>query len=224
MTRKVPARYAQIRSAPSFEERYGTLLLATGLFLFYCKSLICRKVGQQMTKVFKNIWNVITILLVTVLLILAFLLVGVRLFGVQVFSVLSGSMEPVYHVGSLIYVKEASAEELKTGDDITFRVREDTVVTHRIIGVEEIAGERRFLTKGVANDVADAGSIPMENVVGKPVFTIPYLGYLANFIQNPPGSYIAIAIGFVIVLLAFVPDMLFPQEKEKEEEPLLRRR
>ena len=38
--------------------------------------------------------------------VLALLLVGVRLFGMQVFTVLSGSMEPTYQTGSLIYVKD----------------------------------------------------------------------------------------------------------------------
>ena len=55
---------------------------------------------------FKKIWNGITTVIVILVVILAILLAGVRLFGLQVFTVLSGSMEPTYHVGSLIYVKK----------------------------------------------------------------------------------------------------------------------
>jgi len=50
----------------------------------------------------KKIWNTITTLLVILVMILALLLVGARFIGFQVFTVLSGSMEPNYHVGSLI--------------------------------------------------------------------------------------------------------------------------
>ena len=86
-------------------------------------------------KLFKKIWNVVTTVLVAVVVILALLLVGVRLFGMQVYTVLSGSMEPVYHTGSLIYVKNVDYRDLKEGDVITFMLDEDTVATHRIVGI-----------------------------------------------------------------------------------------
>ena len=50
----------------------------------------------------KKIWNGFTTVLVCLVVILAVLLVGVRLVGFQVFTVLSGSMEPTYHVGRVI--------------------------------------------------------------------------------------------------------------------------
>lgn len=59
-----------------------------------------------MSKTVKKIWNTVTSVLVAVVVILALLLVGARVVGLQVFTVLSGSMEPTYHVGSLIYVKK----------------------------------------------------------------------------------------------------------------------
>lgn len=54
----------------------------------------------------KKIWNVISSILVALVVLLALLLVGARVVGLQVFTVLSGSMEPTYHTGSLIYVKK----------------------------------------------------------------------------------------------------------------------
>ena len=53
----------------------------------------------------KKAWNIISSILVALVVLLAIALVGVRLFGLQVYTVLSGSMEPTYHTGSLIYVK-----------------------------------------------------------------------------------------------------------------------
>ena len=39
---------------------------------------------------------------------------------------------------------------------------------------------------------------------------------MANYIQNPPGMYIAISVGAVFLLLVFLPDLIFDDEEEKE--------
>lgn len=49
----------------------------------------------------KKTWNIISTVLVAVVVILALLLAGARLLGMQVFTVLSGSMEPTYHTGTI---------------------------------------------------------------------------------------------------------------------------
>lgn len=165
----------------------------------------------------KKIWNAFTTVLVTLVVILAILLVGVRLVGLQPYTVLSGSMEPTYHVGSLIYVKEVDPFELESGDVITYMLNEDTLSTHRIVEIvpdEADSSVVRFQTKGDANDAVDGSLVHCNNVVGSPVFTIPYLGFVANYIQNPPGTYIAIAFGAILLLLVFLPD-LFDEEKEQ---------
>ncbi|MBQ4050872.1 MAG: signal peptidase I [Oscillospiraceae bacterium] len=173
-------------------------------------------------KAIKKIWNAITTLIVAAVVVLAILLVAVRLFGLQVYTVLSGSMEPTYHVGSLIYVQKVDPFELEAGDVITFMLDEDTVATHRI--VEPVPDETdssvvRFRTKGDANDAEDGSLVHYKNVIGSPVFTIPKLGYLANYIQNPPGTYVAIAVGAIIIMLVFLPDLFEDDKKNKGEEP-----
>lgn len=172
-----------------------------------------------MGKTVKKIWNIVTTLLVVIVVVFALLLVGVRLVGFQVFTVLSGSMEPAYHTGALLYVKEAEHTELEAGDVITFMMNEDTVATHRIVEVvpdDEDPSVIRYRTKGDANEDIDAQLVHYKNVIGTPVFSIPYLGYVANYIQNPPGTYIAIAGAAVLLLLVFIPD-LFASDKDKEE-------
>lgn len=186
-------------------------------------------------KVIKRIWNVVTTVLVALVVLLAIALVGIRLVGFQVFTVLSGSMEPTYHVGSLIYVKEVDTDDLRAGDPITYLVDEDTVVTHRIVEVvpdEEHPETIRFRTKGDANNAVDGSLVHYKNVIGMPVFTIPYLGYVASYIQHPPGMYIAMSAAAILLLLVFLPDLFAPDDKsskkkkrkaeETEEEPLAR--
>lgn len=75
---------------------------------------------------------------------------------------------------------------------------ENTVATHRVVEVvpdEDDPSTLRFRTKGDANDAEDGSLVHYKNVIGTPVFTIPKLGYAANYIQHPPGLYVAISAG-----------------------------
>ena len=96
---------------------------------------------------------------------------------------------------------------------------ENTVATHRVVGIvpdEEDPTVIRFRTKGDANEAEDGGLVHYKNVIGTPIFSIPYLGYVADYIQHPPGLYVAISAGAVLLLLVFIPD-IFADDKEKEK-------
>lgn len=162
-----------------------------------------------MSRNFGKVWNCVSTVLVALVVLLAALLAGARLFGLQVFTILSGSMEPKYPVGSLIYVKSVDPSQVKEGDVITFLLSDTVTATHRVVGiVDQGDGALRFRTKGDANDAEDGTLVHYKNVVGTPVFTIPYLGYFSNWITHAPGKYIAITAAVVFLILLFLPDML----------------
>ena len=187
----------------------------------------------------KKLWNFISGLFVIVIIVLAIALVGVRLVGLTPYSVLSGSMEPTYHVGSLIYVKKIDPANIQIGDPITFIVNEDLLLaTHRVVDIrisesrmEEVLDENGepvldedgqpllqevpleepvyyFQTKGDANDEVDGSPVHYKNVVGKPQFSIPYLGYLSSWLQTRQGMILGISIALVVLILTFLPDLL----------------
>ena len=156
-------------------------------------------------KTFGKIWSVVSTVLVIIVVISAVFLLGSRLLGFKVFTVISGSMEPQYSVGDLIYVKEVDPNTIKVGDPITFVLNEDLVVaTHRVIEVN--TEKSYFRTKGDANQVEDASPVHFKNVIGVPQFSIPFLGYVSDFIQHPPGMYITIGVIALMIVLAFLPD------------------
>ena len=201
----------------------------------------------------KRIWNFFNTLLVIAVVLLAIALVGVRLVGLTPYTVLSGSMEPTYHVGSLIYVKDIAPEEIEIGTPITFIVNEDLLIaTHRVVDIavvdtkmetvldengqpvldekgeevqQEVALEEPtyyFQTKGDANEDVDGSAVHHKNVVGSPVFSIPYLGYLSSWLQTRKGMIMGVSIALVVLILTFLPDMLNavddkPKKKEDEE-------
>ena len=161
-----------------------------------------------MSKSLKKVWNVVSSILVALVVILALLLVGARVAGLQVFTVLSGSMEPTYHTGSLIYVKKVDPSAIQEGQPITFMLDENTVVTHRIVDVlpdPEDATVVRFRTQGDANDAPDGAPVHARNVLGQPAFAIPYMGYVATALQSPPGSYMAIGVVAGLVVFLVLP-------------------
>lgn len=172
---------------------------------------------MQMPKKMKKIWDAVTTTLVILVVVAAVFLMGSRLVGLQVFNVISGSMEPTYSVGDLLYVKTVDPDSVKVGDPITFVLNEDLVVaTHRVVAID--SENRQFTTKGDANETEDAAPVHFNNLVGIPVFAIPMLGYVSAFIQNPPGMYLAIAFGAALLLAVFLPDLISKKEKKEEQE------
>ena len=166
----------------------------------------------------KALLRSLTTALVCAAVIFAFLISGIRLLGFEVYGVLTGSMVPAYPIGSLIYVQDVDPNELELRDVITFSSGK-TIVTHRIVEIvrdDNNPYQLKFRTKGDANDVADGSLVAPQNIIGTPVFSIPYLGYALSYIQSPPGMYVAIAVGAFVVLLLFLPSLLFENGNDKK--------
>lgn len=168
-------------------------------------------------KKIKKIWNAGITLIVVLLAVLAALIAGPRLFGMQVYCVLSGSMEPSFPTGSLLYVQKTDPSAVQAGDSITFLLTNEMPATHRVTRVD--TEKQQFWTKGDNNDHEDAAAVPFQNLLGRPVICIPYLGYVSNYIQHPPGLYLAIAAGAVFVLLILIPDLFERVEKKNRRRP-----
>lgn len=171
-----------------------------------------------MRKKMNKLMKFSTSLLVVLTVVVAFLMVGVRLFGLEVYTVLSGSMEPKYPTGSLIYVKDVSLDELEVSDVITFHMAGETIATHRIVEVvadEDNSEIVRFQTKGDANDVVDATLVEYESIIGEVVFSVPYLGYLSVFMQEPLGLCIVVSVSIALILLVSLIDLFIKDEKKE---------
>jgi len=165
----------------------------------------------------KGIGKVASTVLVGLAVVLAVALVGVRLLGFEVYTVLSGSMEPAYKTGSVIWVDRCEPDEIEVGDPITFVLNEDLdVATHRVIEID--AESQHFYTQGDANDTPDGSPVHFENLIGEPVFTVPYLGYLVSYVQSPPGCYVALIVAAAALALMLIPDLFDRVDARKREE------
>lgn len=130
-----------------------------------------------------------------------FLLTFVPLFGIEVKIVQSGSMEPALPLGSMIIV--LPAEKYREGDIITFGsdTREAIPTTHRIVSISAIEGEMIYRVKGDANENEDPKPVETDEVIGKVVFHIPYLGYILDLAKKPWGFALLIGIPALLVIV-----------------------
>lgn len=165
----------------------------------------------------KALWSRAKTSVVVAIAVLAITLIGLKLLGFRTFTVMSGSMEPEYPVGALIYVRPVNYESLKVGDVISYVANDEkTVVTHRIVDVEvdkDDSSVWRFRTKGDANAVVDSKLVHYKNVLGTPIIIIPLIGYFVNSIQQPPGIYITLVVGTLLLAWTFLPETLEERRK-----------
>ncbi|MEG1436242.1 MAG: signal peptidase I [Oscillospiraceae bacterium] len=169
-----------------------------------------------MNRTAKRIWNSITTIIAVAFVAVAILLSGVKMVGLTPLCVLSGSMEPTYKTGSMIYVKKTEAEKIKVNDAITFYMDDGkTLATHRVIKVD--TKNKQFYTKGDANSFADPKAVEFDRAIGKPVFTIPYLGYVASFVTSHVGKFISILVAGLLILSFFGPDFINREKENKNK-------
>lgn len=147
-----------------------------------------------MKKIFKLGYYILIALLVFLALVVVSGNLSLKV-PLRAYNVETGSMQPAIKAGSVVFVM--SKEKYEVGEIITFYTSEDnkTTATHRVVSVEEDAdiGKLAYETKGDANDTADRGVTDHSRVVGKVIFTLPYLGY--------PVSFAKTQIGFVALII-----------------------
>ncbi len=151
----------------------------------------------------KNLFNIIYYFFIGAICLIAVLLL-VSTFPItgnfKVLTVLSGSMEPAVKTGSVVVVKPAAA--YRAGDIITFGEisRTKTPTTHRIYEIRSENGVNIFTTKGDANNAPDARDIRQNEIAGKVMFSVPYLGYAISAAKKPIGFILIIVIPALLLI------------------------
>lgn len=135
--------------------------------------------------------------------------------GYKPVVVLSGSMEPTYPVGSLIYYKAADFDSIEENDNITFYIDgTKTLVTHRVVQKNDIS--QTFVTKGDANPEKDIDPVDFSNVAGKTMnFCLPKIGKLFD----SSGKMIGVAvIAFILILNVILSNVIKEDDNKKKRE------
>lgn len=127
----------------------------------------------------------------------------------------SGSMEPTIKTGALVVIKPESS--YKIGDVITFGKDTKTEVptTHRIVADRVENGMLIYTTKGDANEDKDTKEIKKDEIIGKNIFSVPYLGYIMDFAKQPLGFALLVGLPALYIVYDEVTKILVEIKKIK---------
>ncbi len=126
------------------------------------------------------------------------------LFGAYV--IISPSMVPNINVLDAVVTMRVDAKELQKNDVITFVSKDPThsgiTVTHRIVGVKQTeSGSYAYRTKGDNNNVEDQTLVSYDDVIGKVMIRIPYIGYLQQFLTTRFGWLLVIVLPCLFIVV-----------------------
>lgn len=129
----------------------------------------------------------------------------------RAFIVQSGSMEPIIRTGSVVIT--LPKPEYLVGDVVTFRPNgRKNLVTHRIKDVKNTDSGPVYATQGDANNTPDNWELKSEDVIGNVFFTMPYVGYVADYAKKPYGFILLVIVPATIIIyeeLKFLKNELF---------------
>ena len=114
-------------------------------------------------------------LVISVVLVIWFAL-GV--FPIKPIAIATGSMEKEICVGDVAIIQKCKGNDVNVGDIIEYQMEGYTVI-HRIIEKKQENGEFRFVTKGDNNISPDSEIVRENQLIGKVIFKIKYIGYPA---------------------------------------------
>ena len=140
------------------------------------------------------------------ILIIIYLIIFIPvLWGKRTLVIISGSMEPILKVGGILYYEKINLDDFKKDDILVYQLNEH-IVSHRIVNINEYG----FETKGDNNNSNDSYIVDKNNVIGRGNnWSIPYIGYYADFIYNH--KYLLI----VMIILSYF-NIWFNSRKDKK--------
>ena len=111
---------------------------------------------------------------------LGIILVPVACFSIGLFpihpkAIATASMYPEIAIGDIVIVKKCSINDLKEEDIIEYQI-EDQNIVHRVKEIENDGNIFKITTKGDNNTQEDAEPVFEEQLKGKVIFKIKYLG------------------------------------------------
>lgn len=144
------------------------------------------------------------------------------LFGYKILQVMSGSMSGEFETGDTILIKKISDESnLKIGDVVTYKVKTNTLVTHRIVNITKTGESLSYTMKGDANNTEDAEKITFSVIEGIYVKKLGIIGNLINLMQRPYGMVVIFTIPIVMIICVVNSEKVKEEKRNKRREKRL---
>lgn len=128
------------------------------------------------------------------------------------------SMYPHIKDGDLIAIDRKRENNYEENDVVSFILDDGTIITHKIIKIENDGEKSRYYTKGINNNYQDNDYIEFSQIIGKyNGFRIPYLGYIIGFANTRIGYLLLVIIPLGIVLVIAIMELVKELSKKRGE-------
>ncbi|EGP4745622.1 TPA: signal peptidase I [Enterococcus faecium] len=128
---------------------------------------------------YKKITFISSITLIIFLILILLVVLVPRIFGLTPYIIEDKEMSPYYAQGNLIYVRPKNTNEILVGDIITYYENSGKKIsTRRVIAVEN--NHEDFYTKADTKTYIEPGVVKKRNIIGSPIFQIPYIGLVLS--------------------------------------------
>lgn len=111
----------------------------------------------------------------------------------SIYTIVSPSMTPVIKVYDVVVnLRVNNPEDIQVGDIITYISKSSTsegmTITHRVVDIEKLSdGTYEYQTQGDNNSDPDNQLVSFNQIIGKEIFIIPYIGRIQFLIANQKG-------------------------------------
>lgn len=143
----------------------------------------------------------------------------------SLYTIISPSMEPNIKVYDVVVTRKVDPKTINEGDVITYistsSLGEGLTITHRVKNKILTENSVKFRTQGDNNKVADSALVESNNVLGKVIFKIPYLGHLQFLLQSKGGwIFILLIPAMLVVIYDVIKVIRLTSVKQKVEESI----
>lgn len=107
---------------------------------------------------------------------------AIGVFPIKPVAIATGSMEKELFPGDVAIIQKCNSNDIVVGDIIEYQMEGYTVI-HRVIEKNQRNGEFFLTTKGDNNKLPDTAEVRENQVIGKVIFKIKYIGYPAIWLN-----------------------------------------
>jgi len=185
------------------------------------KKLRDEKWFKILTKVIKGIMIILILTFVFVVYLQRFSDNKIAIGGFRMFVVVSESMYPDYKIGDVLFAKDIPFNDIKIGDDISYRSTTGStygmIVTHRVIAIEE-REERppQIIAKGINNRSEDP-PINEDQIYGIITGKSNTLSFIYRMVRNNVLMFFFVIIPIMVLVTWEIVATLVDKEDKRRE-------
>lgn len=143
----------------------------------------------------------------------------ISFFNYRMFSVASGSMEPKYNIGDVLFLKTKDPSQIKIGDDVTYQGTSGDfagkVITHQVQEINKGQdGKYYFVTRGIANVIEDP-IVSEDQIFGVVVYKSIVLSFVYSIIGTTLGLFICVVLPLMYIIGSEIVSALLEKEEKR---------